>query len=324
VLSRLLDGGHSKVAGRLAGTFRNIGRGAIADQIVETMRSAGYTVNETDPFEGKATIAFGARDTSPYVNRLRMMWEQMREPILQVFPAAPGLPKNPAAYLKRLDDVYASDAYHSLSIEGYRVNAELIERVRAGNWNPDNDENDRENRNALAARGYWQAFQRVKQSVGEVLSGGNPGSVLEADHRDWYRELFGPSVTAGILKPSDLAGYRNGPVYIRKSMHVPPRQEAVRELIPAFFELLKNEPESPIRVVLGHFIFVYIHPYFDGNGRIGRFLMNTMMAAGGYQWTIIPVDRRAEYMACLEAASVHQNIEPFATFLADIVSSKSQ
>ncbi len=30
-----------------------------------------------------------------------------------------------------------SDAYHALSIEGYSVSAELIKRVRAGNWVPD-------------------------------------------------------------------------------------------------------------------------------------------------------------------------------------------
>ena len=32
---------------------------------------------------------------------------------------------------------------------------------------------------------------------------------------------------------------------------------------------------------LGHFIFVFIHPFLDGNGRIARFLMNVMMAAVG-------------------------------------------
>jgi hypothetical protein len=90
------------------------------------------------------------------------------------------------------------------------------------------------------------------------------GSIADRDHATWYRELFGPSVTAGILKPSDLAGYRNGAVYIRRSMHAPPRQEAVRELMPTFFELLRQEDEPAVRVVLGHFMFVYIHPYFDG------------------------------------------------------------
>jgi Fic family protein len=62
-----------------------------------------------------------------------------------------------------------------------------------------------------------------------------------------------------------------------------------------------------------------IHPYIDGNGRTGRFLMNVMMAAGGYPWTVIPVERRDEYMAALEAASVKQNIVPFTEFIADLL-----
>ncbi|MFX4493710.1 Fic family protein, partial [Acinetobacter baumannii] len=90
----------------------------------------------------------------------------------------------------------------------------------------------------------------------------------------WYRELFAPSVTAGLLKASDLAGYRNHQVYIGNSKHTPLNKEAVREAMPTLFELLQEEPEASVRAVLGHFIFVFIHPYMDGNGRMGRFLMN--------------------------------------------------
>jgi hypothetical protein len=323
VLSRLLAGGHSKVAGRLAGGFRNIGRGRIADDIVETMRAAGFTVNESAPFEDKPAVAFAARETSPYVNRLRMIWERMRGSVLQTFPAPPAKPKNIASYLREVDAIYVADAYNSLSIEGYRVSAELIERVRSGNWNPDAIEADRDQRNALAARGYWQAFQVVRQSVEKVLGGQNAGSVADKDHGIWYRALFGPSVTAGILQPADLAGYRNGPVYIRRSMHVPSGHEAVRELMPAFLELLQNEKEPAVRVVLGHFIFVYIHPYFDGNGRVGRFLMNVMLASGGYSWTVVPLERRDRYMSALESASVGGDIKPFARFLAELAQSPS-
>jgi hypothetical protein len=199
----------------------------------------------------------------------------------------------------------------------------LIERVRSGNWNPDLIAGDKTQRDALAARGYWQSFKTVKNSIASVLGGRNPGAVADQDHSIWYRELFGPSIVAGILKPGDLAGYRNGPVYIRRSMHVPPRHEAVRELMPAFFELIQRETEPAVRVVLGHFVFVYIHPYFDGNGRVGRFTMNLMAAAGGYPWIIIPVERRAEYMAALESASVDQDIMPFAKFLSQIVGARS-
>ncbi len=319
ILDRLLEGGHSTIAGRLVGAFRNIGRNRIADDIINTMRSAGYDVRENDPFETQTPLILPAREQSPYVNRIRLMWQDMRGSIIERFPIAPGQPKDIKAYLKRVEDVYVSDAYHSLSIEGYRVSPDLIERVRSGNWNPDNDENDRDHRNALAARGYWQAYQAVRDSIEKVLRGDNPGTVADDDHRVWYREMFTPGVTAGLLRPADLAGYRNGPVYIRRSMHVPPSCEAVRNAMPAFFDLLCEETEPSVRIVLGHFIFVYIHPYMDGNGRMGRFLMNVMLASGGYPWTVVPLQRRDAYMVALEDASVGQNITPFADFLARIV-----
>jgi Fic family protein len=82
------------------------------------------------------------------------------------------------------------------------------------------------------------------------------------------------------------------------------------------FDCLKNEKHAAVRAVLGHYIFVYIHPYMDGNGRIGRFLMNAMFASGGYPWTIIRAKNRREYLVALELAGVENNIEPFAKFIA--------
>jgi len=322
VLALLLEGGRTTVAGRLAGAFRNIGRDRIADDIVKTMQTADYDSREKDPFEDTIDLILPSRELSPYVNRIRLMWQQMRDPILKRFPPAPGRPSDIATYIKATDDMYVTDAYHSLSIEGYRVSPALIERVRSGEWDPEENEDDREHRNALTARGYWQAYQAVRESVHKVLEGANPGAVAEDDHGVWYREMFGPSVAAGLLRTADLAGYRNGQVYIRRSMHVPPRYEAVQDCMPAFFDLLREEPEPSVRVVLGHFVFVYIHPYMDGNGRMGRFLMNVMLAGGGYPWTVTPLEKRDDYMAVLESASVKHDIAPFAMFLGRLVSDR--
>ena len=283
------------------------------------MRSAGYSVTEDDPFEEKPVIIIKGHEPSPYVSRMRMHWADMRGIVLENFSPTPSLNLTTSEYLKHVDEIYLTDAYHSLSIEGYRVRKMLIERVRTGNWDPETNREDKEYADALAARGYWQAFQAVKKSLKKILDKNSSGEVVSNDHSIWYRELFAPSVNAGLIGASDLAGYRNQPVYIRKSRHVPPRYEAVRDLMPAFFSLLKGEENPAVKAVLGHFFFVYIHPYIDGNGRMGRFLMNAMLADGGYPWTVIPVETRNEYMATLEEASVRKNIESFSSFLADLV-----
>jgi hypothetical protein len=319
VLSVLLEGGYLASAGRLAGGFRNIGRHLIADNIIKGMEAADYKVQETDPFEDKATIVFARREVSPYVNRMRLMWHDMREKVIEHFPQAPAATVDIPGYLDELEDIFVTDAYHSLSIEGYRVTHELIEHVRTGEWNPEQSSESKKHLDAMAAKGYWDAFQHVKLAVERVLNGDDAGEVLEATHADWYLALFGPSVAAGIVKQSDLAGYRTGSVYIRKSMHTPASREAIRDMMPALFDLLTEEQNPAVRIVLGHFIFVYIHPYFDGNGRMGRFIMNLMMASGGHPWTVVPVERRDEYMQALESASVKQNIVPFTQFIASLM-----
>jgi Fic family protein len=116
-----------------------------------------------------------------------------------------------------------------------------------------------------------------------------------------------------------LAGWRNDQVFIRGALHVPLSKAAVRDCMPVFFELLASEPNSAVRAVLGHFFFVYIHPFMDGNGRLARFIFNAMLVTGGYVWTIVPLLQRASYMAAFEQASSYQNVQPLAKLLADLV-----
>lgn len=324
ILSILLSGGQSIIAGRLAGAFRNIKKDKIADDIIKTMQGVGYDVRELDPFNDHLYISFSSKDASPYANRIRIMWSDFRKVILEKFPAAPGMPKNIEKFISSVKEMYVTDAYHSLSIERYQVTPELIDRVRNGSWNAKDNDGDSKQRDAMAAKGYWDAFQMVEKSIRKVLTGENAGEVLDNDLGDWYRALFGPSVVSGLLKPADLAGYRNHQVYITNSMHVPLNSEAVRDAMPVLMELLAEESEASVRAVLGHFIFVFIHPYMDGNGRMGRFIMNLMLASGGYPWTVIPVQQRSKYMKSLEEASVHLNILPFVEFLSHLVNESMQ
>ena len=54
--------------------------------------------------------------------------------------------------------------------------------------------------------------------------------------------LLAPSVAASLVRPVDLAGYRDAPVFIQPSMHVAPSPPAVRDAMPARFELLRKDP----------------------------------------------------------------------------------
>ncbi|MGE4240944.1 Fic family protein [Ramlibacter sp.] len=313
----LLEGSHSVVAGRPAGALRALGRPEVADEVVQTMRSATYTVNETNPFEQPVNSIPGGRPESPYVQRIRLLWADMRQAVIDTLPAPTRGRRSASRTLADVEARYVTDAYHSLSIEGYRVTPQLVEQVRQGQWNPDGD--DQGARDAMAARGYFEAHNAVKDSVSRILEGMEPGEELRKSHGAWYRALFAPSVQAGVLRPQDLAGYRNDQVFIREALHVPLSKEAVRETMPVLFELISNEAHPAARAVLGHFLFVYIHPYMDGNGRLGRFVMNALLVTSGYPWTVIPVEQRKAYMSALEQASTHRNIVPLAKFIGGLV-----
>lgn len=313
----LADEGASTRAGRLVGAFRNIGRDKIANNILAYMKRLGYDVREEDPFEDKVDN-ISPVPVSPYVARLTLMWEKMRQTVIDNFPTPASVPTNIAELLKQLDDKYTEDAYNSLSIEGYKVSDELIEKVKSGNWNP--KEEDKDAHNALVARGYYQAFQAVKATITKIIEGTDAGTAASDDHGNWYFEMWQPMVATGLYKPSAIVGYRNRPVYIRESRHTPMNYEAVRDAMPEFFRLLREEEHPSVRAILGHFMFSFIHPYNDGNGRMSRFIMNTMLSTGGYSWTIVPLERRDAYMQALEKASIEGDIADFTKLIADLLS----
>ena len=95
VLGRLLRDGRSVIAGRLAGGFRRIGRGDVADEILSVMKRAGYDVRESDPFEPEQVFGALSQVQAPIVGRLQSLWESMREPVMAAFPEAPGPARGP-------------------------------------------------------------------------------------------------------------------------------------------------------------------------------------------------------------------------------------
>lgn len=81
----------------------------------------------------------------------------------------------------------------------------------------------------------------------------------------------------------DAAVWIGGP-HPRLARHVPPRYERVGECMAALEEFIGDRsPDIPplLRAGLAHVQFETIHPFLDGNGRVGRMLITLMLCSTG-------------------------------------------
>ncbi len=321
LLQHLLDGGRSHIGGRIAGALRHLGRTRDADTIIKTLESAGYNPHEDNPFDPSVDlVTLDARRTqAPSATRIKNLWAKMGKEARDHIGFEQRRINDRDGYIADIDERYVADALNSLSIEGYEVSEELIQKVQDGQWEPDADARDHGTKNALAAKGYRLAFEEVREDIRTILDGAPTGELLETRHQDWFRAMFSPSVTAGIVKAHQLAGYRSHNVYLRGSSHVPLPPHAIADAMDALFESISEETDARVKAILAPFLFTYIHPFPDGNGRTARFMMNALLAESGAPWTVIPVARRDDYMTALEEASQHENIAPLAIFVSELV-----
>jgi Fic family protein len=319
ILQQLLEKGQVAAAGRLAGAYRELNMLSAANEILSVMTAAGFSVKDVNPFDEPVPDITVLRPQSPHAARIELLWRSLSERITEQLDPAFAPPKNIETAIELLEENYSHDAYHSLSIEGYKVTPELIERVRSGEWNPDSEKLDQQNLDAMAARGYWEAHNQVKETIRHLHGSGLSTELLRGDLSNWYRALFSPMVRSGMLQASDLAGYRNRPVFIRGSRHTPLPIEAITDAMDTIFNCIQNEPHPVTRAILGHWLIGYIHPYPDGNGRTARFLMNALLVFAGYPWAVIRLETRTAYMQALEQLSIHQNPDPFVEFVLEAI-----
>lgn len=133
---------------------------------------------------------------------------------------------------------------------------------------------------------------------------------------DIHEALYRPSVEAGLMKPGDLQKWRSGPIGLAGFQHVPPNHLKLSDLMRGLDEFVaRHELTSMQRALLVHLEFVTIHPFFDGNGRIGRLLMNMALLSAGHPWVTVLADARAPFFRSIEAAQVRDETSGFISFL---------
>lgn len=104
----------------------------------------------------------------------------------------------------------------------------------------------------------------------------------------------------------EFAGrYRNGGVRIVGANFVPPNALKVTQLMEELVAWVNENPLQLNTVALAgvfHHRFVHIHPFFDGNGRTVRLLMNILLMKEGYPPAIILKNDRKKYYQALNLA----------------------
>ena len=68
------------------------------------------------------------------------------------------------------------------------------------------------------------------------------------------------------------------------AVYLPPPPRKIPSLIKRLLSFINSdkEPFVPIRACLAHYSFEKIHPFFDGNGRVGRLLLQAVLVKSGY------------------------------------------
>lgn len=100
--------------------------------------------------------------------------------------------------------------------------------------------------------------------------------------------------------------------------YAPPAAVHVRDLMEEFMTWLNSESTQmhPIELAaLAHYKLVYIHPFYDGNGRTSRLLMNLILMQAGYPPVIIRKEDKHDYYRHLETAN-DGDVRPFIRFIA--------
>ncbi len=121
---------------------------------------------------------------------------------------------------------------------------------------------------------------------------------------------------------SNIAGsYRDGNVIITGASHRPPDAFEVLNLMRSAVNWINAGKENlhPVELAaLAHHKIVFIHPFFDGNGRTARLLMNLLLMRAGYPLAVVLKNDRKKYYQTLAQAD-KENLAPFVDFIARAV-----
>lgn len=121
---------------------------------------------------------------------------------------------------------------------------------------------------------------------------------------------------------NQIGKYRTLQVYIRGTNWLPPKPEEVSNEMASllsWYTKNKNKVHPLVLSAYFHSAFETIHPFVDGNGRVGRLLMNFILHKKGYPMINIPNKRKHEYYNALEFSQLKGDLRLLVKFLVELM-----
>ena len=200
--------------------------------------------------------------------------ERIRENFQKEWKKVPSSAKE-----RDLQEIAIAFTYNTNAIEGSTITPEearLILEDKVAPNKPIRDIRETESHAAV----FWQMLKTEEPLSGRLLL-------------KWHKNIFRET------RP-DIAGrFRN--YSVRVGSYVAPDWSEVESLMEQIVTFAKQSTLNSVEVAArAHYMFEKVHPFGDGNGRVGRLLMNYILWKNGYPMLIIEYAKRKSYYQALE------------------------
>ncbi len=217
----------------------------------------------------------------------------------------------PPAFVESLEHKLEIELTHaSISIEGNTLTLRETQLLIDEGITPSTA---KEMRELYEAVNHYEALNRLK---GLISSGSQPDiqGLCEL-----HRHLM------ARIDDERSGSWRRDTVFVTGAPKQPMRAEKVPD---AMLELEAWLGQSAIHPIIqateAHYRFVKIHPFYDGNGRTARLLMNWILLRNGYPLTVIPSEQRSRYLHSLDKADRGHGEDFFRLVIECVESSLDQ
>ncbi len=191
----------------------------------------------------------------------------------------------------------------SLAIEGNTLSEEQITAILEGKPVIAPPREVQEAKNALEAYEQFEAWQ--SHSKADLLSAHQMLMLGLIDDAGQYRHKG-----VGVMKGERV-------------VHMAPQADRVDKLMANLFNWLKTSEEHPlITSSVFHYEFEFIHPFSDGNGRMGRLWQTLILSEWKPLFKYLPVEsmvyaNQAEYYKAINQSTENSDSAPFITFMLE-------